>query len=150
MKGKVFIDTNVLIDVLIERPSSKASRDIFYAVRCGKIEGVITTQSIIDASYILRKKGQQYLDAYYEKACQFFNYFNEEQLTSFDMLYASRHMSGDFEDDVQFARAVDCCCDAIITNDKKFRKKHEGEDRHIKFFTPEEFVAKLTGQTSGQ
>lgn len=150
MRGKVFIDTNVLLDILIERPSSKAARDIFYAVKCGKIEGVITTQSIVDAAYVLRKRGQEFLDAYYERAVQLFNYFNEEQLNAFDMLYASRHMSGDFEDDVQFARAVDCCCDAIITNDREFRKTHEGEDPHIQFFTPEEFIAKLTGQTSAQ
>ena len=57
-KFRAFLDTNVLLDVLStsERPSSEASEQIFEAIRSGIFEGFITTQSIIDAAYILSRQ----------------------------------------------------------------------------------------------
>lgn len=144
MKPKIFIDTNVLLDIVLARGSSKASQDVFTAVKEGLVEGVITTQSIVDAAYVVRKEGPEFLNAFYDKAPLLYHYFNEERLDSFDFRYAAEHKSGDFEDDVQFACAVHSFCDAIITNDKDFRKNHKDENKHITFFTPEEFIAKLT------
>lgn len=107
------------------------------------------TQSIVDASYALRKYGEGALQAFRESVLSFYNYINEDYISSFDIEYACRHSSGDFEDDALYAKAKDTACDAIVTNDQKFRKRYEGEDRQIRFFTPEELMSELTtAQTS--
>lgn len=56
-KFRAFLDTNVLLDVLCtnRRPSAEASATLFQAIRSGILEGFITTQSIIDAAYILSR-----------------------------------------------------------------------------------------------
>lgn len=145
MKPKVLIDTNVLMDVLLgARPSSQASRFIFDCIRSGQLEGLIVTQSIVDASYALRKEGEDAFKAFREAVLSFYYYINEDYISSFDIKYACNHSSGDFEDDTLYARAKDTACDAIVTNDQKFRKRYEGEGRDIRFFTPEELMAVLT------
>lgn len=145
MKPKVFIDTNVLMDVILgNRPSSEASSKVFQRVREGKLEGVIATQSIVDASYAIRKHGEDALAQFRRTVLELFTFFNDDSVSYFDIKYACLNSSGDFEDDAMFSRAKYTVCDAIVTNDIKFRKKHEGEDRHIRFFTPEELVAQIT------
>lgn len=152
MKPKILIDTNVLMDVLLgTRPSSPASCFVFDCIRAGQMEGLIVTQSIVDASYAIRKEGKEAEKAFRASVLSFYHYINEESVTSFDIEYACKRPSGDFEDDALYARAKDTACDAIVTNDIKFRKRYEGEDRHIRFFTPEELVRELTtAQTSAQ
>lgn len=56
MKLKVFFDTNVILDVLLgDRPNSSASNILFEVVKEGLMEGVVTTQSLLDAAYIVGK-----------------------------------------------------------------------------------------------
>ena len=56
MKLKVFFDTNVILDVLLgDRPNSSASNFLFEVVKEGLMEGVVTTQSLLDAAYIVGK-----------------------------------------------------------------------------------------------
>ncbi len=149
MVPTVLIDTNVLMDVLLgNRPSSSASRCIFDCVREGRLEGVIVTQSVVDAAYGIRKEGEVAYKLFRESILDLFKYFNDDRASFFDVKYACLQSSGDFEDDVLYARAQARACDAIVTNDRKFRKKYEGKDRRIRFFTPEELLAEmLTAQT---
>ena len=58
IKQRVFLDTNIILDVLSSdnRNHREASRKIFQAMRNEDFEGFITTQSIIDAQYILSKE----------------------------------------------------------------------------------------------
>ena len=53
-KYRVFLDTNVLLDTLLgnTRPAYVASTSILQAAKQGLLEVFITTQSIIDASYV--------------------------------------------------------------------------------------------------
>ena len=140
LRTKVFIDTNVLIDVLLEgRPSTDASKYIFQAVKDYTLEGVITVQSLIDAQYVLRKNKTVSLADFYRIIMQFSNYFNIEGLNFFDVRDACAHPSGDFEDDVQFARAKDGFCDYFITGDRALIGRRQNSLRP-KILTPEEFI----------
>jgi predicted nucleic acid-binding protein len=152
MLPKVLIDTNVLMDVLLgTRQSSKASRSIFNCVREGRLEGVIVMQSVVDAAYGLRKEGEEAYKHFQGAILDLFRYFNDDTASYFDVKYACMQSSGDFEDNVLYSRAQATVCDAIVTNDRKFRKKYEGKDRHIRFFTPEELLAEMfKDQTSAQ
>lgn len=143
-RTKVFIDTNVLIDVFLQgRPCSHASRVIFEAVHQHLLEGVITTQSLIDANYVLEKNGTVSQKDFFREVRYLRYCFNIEDLNWFDLDEAIDHPTGDFEDDIQFARAKDTCCDYIITGDRHFRQRYKDHPSGIKICTPEEFAALL-------
>lgn len=145
-KFRAFLDTNVLLDVLStsERPSSEASEQIFEAIRSGIFEGFITTQSIIDAAYILSRQRSRFdREAFGQCIISMMNYLNINAIHPFDIRDAVFHGKGDLEDDSLFAHAEALGCDAIITSDRKFRQQKEASG--MLFFTPEAFLARLRG-----
>lgn len=145
MKIKAFLDTNVLIDVLVgTRPSSYASVQIIEAVKQSIIEVAISTQSIFDAAYSLRGQSQQ--GEFYRFTEWMLNHFNVDYINTFDIKFAIREDSGNFEDDAQVSRALDTCCDVFVTSDKKLRKRYDGKYELLQFMSPEEFVCKLKGE----
>lgn len=143
---KVMFDTNVLLDVLCPdgRPSSTASATVFRAVKDGILEGEISTQSIIDAAYVASQTEGGRLPVFKNKMLELVNFVNIDSLSSFSIYAALGKDSLDFEDDALYEHAYDTGCDVFLTSDKDFIKQHKGEDERIQFFTPEEFVAKLT------
>ncbi len=146
-KFRAFLDTNVLLDVLStsERPSSEASEQVFEAIRSGIFEGFITTQSIIDAAYILSRQHSRFdREAFGQCILSMMNYLNINAIHPFDIRDAVFHGKGDLEDDSLFAHAEALGCDAIITSDRKFRQQKEASG--MLFFTPEAFLARLRGQ----
>ena len=146
-KYRAFLDTNILVDVLsaTPRPSTEASQLIFEAVRSGIFEGFITTQSILDAAYILSRLSAPYdRDRLGRSILQISNYLNIESIHIFDIQDAILHAQGDLEDDSLFARADALGCDAVITSDRGFRNREDGSGPE--FFTPEDFVSRLRGR----
>lgn len=147
MKIKAFLDTNVLLDVIIgNRSSSPASIQIIDAVKKNLIETAVSTQSILDTAYSLRGQVQQ--GEFYRFAEWLINYTNVDYISTLDIKNAIRENSGDFEDDAQVARALDTSCDVFITGDKKLRKYYEGRYEHLRFMSPEEFVSKMRGEAT--
>lgn len=144
---KVFLDTNVLLDLLsaAERPSSEASRMIFQAIRSGYLEGVLTTQSIVDANYILSRLGQGFsAEAFSRAVLSLLNFVNISSLDSFDIHAALLHPSGDFEDDVQFAHAEAEGCDVFVTSDQGLLNRTSEIGMII--LPPTQFVARMSGR----
>jgi len=147
MKLKIFLDTNVLMDLLQEgRPGSYYSQIIFQMLWEGKLEGVVTTQSIIDISYLAEKTGRMPL--FLETVSRWCNHLNVDHLDAFDIRFACQDYHGDFEDDCQFHKAEENCCDVFVTSDKKFRTLYQNKNEHIRFMSPEEFVLKMKGSLS--
>lgn len=145
MRIKAFLDTNVLMDVLQKgRPSSYSSQVIFQAVWDRRIEAVLTTQSIVDSSYLAQKAGLQ--KVFFDMVDKCCDHINIDQLNSFDIRFACRNYTGDFEDDSLFYRAIDCNCDVFVTSDKKFRDTYQGKQKNLRIMSPEEFVARMEGQ----
>lgn len=146
-KFKAFLDTNVLLDVLCtpKRPSADASAVVFQAIRSGYLEGVITTQSILDAAYILsRTSGRFDREAFGQCILSMMNFLNINAIHIFDIRDAVLRGDGDLEDDTLFAHAEAEGCDAVITSDREFRCRKDASG--IPFFTPEEFVSRLRGR----
>lgn len=143
-KFKVFLDTNVLLDVLSvpQRASADASRIVVQAVFSGIVEGVLTTQSILDAAYILSRTSDSFdREGFGRCVLTLMNYFYVDSIHIFDIRDAIKDSDGDFEDDAQFAHAQAEGCDAIITSDREFRRRKGASG--ILFFSPEEFVERL-------
>ena len=142
MKVKAFLDTNVLIDVLTGvRVSSEASSLIFEAVKRGYIEAVLSTQSIIDASYAIRKEVDQ--DAFFKMVTWACDHINIASIDTFNLLAAVKSHSGDYEDDAQYDCALANYCDFFVTSDKKLLARHGNSHPKLTLCTPEEFVARL-------
>lgn len=147
VKFKALLDTNVLLDVLAtpDRPSAESSRIIFQAIRSGYLEGVITTQSILDAAYILSRTGPSYdPEAFGRRILSIMNYVNIDYIHPLDIREAILHPGGDLEDDALFAHAEAEGCDAVITSDRRFRQQKEASG--VPFYTPDAFAARLRGR----
>ena len=143
-KFKVLLDTNVLLDVLCtpKRRSADASQVVVQAVFSGIVEGVLTTQSILDAAYILTRTSEVFdREGFGRCVLTLMNRFTVDSIHIFDIRDAVRDSDGDLEDDAHFAHAQAEGCDAIITSDREFRRRKE--DSGILLFTPEEFVGQL-------
>lgn len=139
MKTKVFLDTNVLIDVLAgSRKYSPSSRVIFELIKRGQIEAVLTTQSVLDASYAIRHSfDHEAFSALVNWCC---NHINMDSIDTFDLRWACRRSSDDFEDDAQYSHALESGCDIIVTGDKEFISRYSQTGIQPEFFTPDEFV----------
>ena len=147
MKIKAFLDTNVIMDVLqAGRPASAFSQIIFQAVFERRIEAVITSQSVIDASYIVFKSGAE--SSFFKTLEKWFDYINMDRIDTFDLRWAIRNFSGDFEDDAQVSRALDTFCDVFVTGDRKLREKYAHKYEFLLFMSPEEFVNCMKGESA--
>lgn len=136
---KAFVDTNILLDYLVyERAHRKDAQFIFEGARQNLYNLVITTQSIIDAAYIVKKAGTHSAET--KKFIEWLAlHINVESIDSFDILEALNFEIPDLEDNAQFAHAESSCCDFLITNDKGMigRKSSTG----MKIVSSEQFVA---------
>lgn len=147
MRVKAYIDTNVLLDVILEnRQSTAASNAIFQAILDREIEGVLSTQSILDAYYVQSTDKKASIEDFFHHINLFMDYINMDYLSVMDLRYACKNYSGDFEDDAQLSRALDTFCDVFVTNDNQFRSRQDGKHKNLRFMSPEEFVAKMKGQ----
>ncbi len=142
-KIKVLLDTNILVDVLCEhdRLSTPASAVIIQAIRDGKLEGALTTQSIVDASYILSRMPGFSDGTFRNGILKIMNFVNIEYIHYFDIRDAILQPGRDFEDDVHYAHAISESCDMIITSDAEFRKNRNTAELPV--LSPEEFVEKI-------
>ena len=142
---KIYLDTNILLDVLspMERPCSKASRTIFQAIRSGYMEAVLSTQSILDAAYILSKATDYSPVQFSRQILLILSFINIRSIDSAKIRDAMSSPSEDLEDNAQFALADSEGCDLLVTSDRYFRRDRATTDLPI--FTPEELVARMTG-----
>ncbi len=113
---KIFIDTNIFLDLILKRDSCRDSIAILNAIERGIYEGVILDITILNIDYIAKKQVKDIRD--------FLNLIN----TTFTVLGASNSSieealsitNSDLEDNLQYIIAKDSKCDVIVTNDKKF------------------------------
>jgi predicted nucleic acid-binding protein len=111
---RVFIDTNILLDVALERqPFYTASKAILTLAEQGKIKGFTTSLSIANGYYILRKAGgdanaRSYLSA-------LVTFLTVLPVDHSDIVEALGSAWNDFEDALQHCAALKQNCDCIIT-----------------------------------
>jgi predicted nucleic acid-binding protein len=141
---KVFLDTNILLDVLNDnRPSWKLSSIIMEEVKVHRIEAVVTAQSIVDSHYIAPKSGtsRDVIDSF---AQWLSNHVNVRPITVFEIISALRSGLPDFEDAVQVCCAEAEGCDVFVTNDKQLLGGNYGTSMLL--LTPQQFVDKMRRQ----
>ena len=115
---KLFLDTNIFLDILFERENCIYAKDIIQSILDGAHDGYVADISILNIDYVAKKQMQEVRD---------FLHFIEKNFViagadNGDMLKALKLENHDLEDNLQFILAKKSACDLIISNDKTFIK----------------------------
>lgn len=133
---KVFVDTNVFIDILLDRnPFSNDAQMVYKLCENGLIEGYIAPITVNNIYYICRKaKALESIKAY---LADISTHFHIAAMDNESVKKANRLHITDYEDALQYAMAVQETCQYLITRNTKDFKHMET----IKVVTPEAFLA---------
>jgi predicted nucleic acid-binding protein len=113
---RVLIDTNVVLDFLLERePFVESAAKLFQQIDNGQIEGFITATTITNIYYILRKAAGSTIAI--DAVSQILTDLNICMVDRQILKQAVDLNFQDFEDAVQYSCAVASQVDAIITRD---------------------------------
>ena len=115
---RVLIDTNVVLDVLLERKSHlAASAAVWDAVESGGAEGYLAAHAITTIHYLAQKQlGVRRAKRVIANLLQVFRVAAVDGNVLRDAL---QHETQDFEDAVSAAAAEATGCEAIVTRDPK-------------------------------
>ncbi len=132
---KVFLDTNIIVDLIADRkPFSKYAIEIFQLAEESKVEAFTSSHSIATTHYLLKK----YID---EKSLRevLYNLLDFMTVVPVDIDIIKKGLRSshkDFEDAIQIVCASSVeKMDCIITRDVKHYKQSE-----IQVLSPDEFV----------
>ncbi|HCL57543.1 MAG TPA: PIN domain nuclease [Spirochaetia bacterium] len=115
---KIFVDTNILLDVLLKRePFYEKSALLWSAVKNNIVKGYISAVSTTNIFYIAKKTLGN------EKAMELvkiiLNTFKISKVDFSILNSAEKFKMKDYEDAVQYACAVESDCEYMITRNKK-------------------------------
>ena len=135
---KIMIDTNIILDVLLERePCYEYSKAILELCEKRKIQGFISASSATDIFYLVRKALNS-TEAAYDALGEILNIVKILTVTNDDVNKAFLQKAKDFEDCLLATCAKSNNCDAIITRNKK-----DFMTFGITLFSPEEFIENI-------
>jgi len=116
---KVLVDTNVLLDFLLERePFKKDAEELFAAIDSGQIIGYVTATTLTDIFYIARKHTRS-LELAREAVSSTLETMTICPINRNVLEAAFVSSLTDFEDAVQIYSAIAQNLDAIVTRDTK-------------------------------
>lgn len=135
MIKKVFVDSDIILDVATGRmPFVANSKNVLANIENGKALGCISSNSVTNIYYILRKIGTS------KKAKLFIEeilkYLSVLPVTHRAILEALKSDFSDFEDAVQDQCACFNQCECIIT-----RNGQDYKNSTLEVYSPEEFLA---------
>lgn len=130
---KIFIDTNVIIDLLLQRDGYIEAAKIFALFKKEGISLFTSVLSIANIAYILRKKFQG--DKLYNELGKISALIAPLDLSRDDYFSTLQLKAKDFEDGLQYSCALSNNCDCIVTRNKK-----DFSFSTIGIFTPKEFL----------
>ena len=113
---KIFLDTNILLDLLLQRAKFEEAMIILNSIERGVHEAVILDISLINVAYIFRKQEvdvKGFLKLLIQN-CKIVGADNKLSLEAVELDNA------DIEDSLQYVCAKHERCEQIITNDKGF------------------------------
>ena len=134
----VFVDTNIIIDVLMQRSGfHQDALRLFNLGNMGKINLIVSALSITNTYYILsRQIPERYVRVELKKVKE---YFETKPLTDKLIGFAINDMNfPDFEDGIQYYTAIENRCEFIISRNKKDFKNSQ-----IPVLNSAEFLASL-------
>ncbi len=116
---KLFLDTNVFLDLILKRECFDKALLIFNAIEARLFSGVILDITILNIDYIAN---QQVKDI--KEFLKLVNKYFEVVGASNEMIEEALKIDNkDLEDNLQYLSAKNSKCEIIITNDKNFYAK---------------------------
>ena len=132
---KVFLDTNILLDIMMDsRENHIDSTSVLRVADAGYLQAVITTQSILDANYVLVNVAKTPLEDFITSLNEIMSVAKVESIDEPNIEEAIKSPNLDFEDAAQIACSVSCGCDCIISSDIRMKR-----DSTLTVYTPKEF-----------
>src|SRR5574344_2186292 len=127
MVNKIFLDTNILLDILSsERVSSQNTKELFLKYSNEKYLFIINDLSLTTLYYIgskiNRDKTFDFMKNITFNNPLFKVYYTKKEDLEEIYNFMDENICADFEDLQQYIAARNCSCEAIITNDKNFPK----------------------------
>ena len=133
---KVFLDTNVLLDMLIaSRADHICALQLLQLIRDRKISGVLTSQSIIDAAYVQTQRRKVPVHDFKAAMKLICNMVDVISISSDDIDRVNASSIEDYEDAAQVSCALDCGCDVIVSRDSRI-----GRFTDLDLFSPREMI----------
>lgn len=114
---KAFIDTNVLIDLLLERDGCQDAATILLFQKEQKCSLFLSSLTMANIAYILRKKFKGI--ALYNALNKLKTFFSVVSLTADNVESALMLQATDFEDALQYFSAANIQADVIVTRNEK-------------------------------
>jgi len=130
---KVLLDTNVVLDLLLERENFKQAKQIFEKIEDREIDGYLCATTITTIHYLIMKSLDK--NKANEIIKDLLKLFEIVDVTKSILLKAIENNGKDFEDSVIYSGAEFFDIDLIITRDKKGFK-----NSNIKVLNPIEFL----------
>jgi predicted nucleic acid-binding protein len=139
---RLLIDTNVIVDVAMERqPYLQASEQILLFVEQGSLDGYISASTFTDLYYIIRKaRGHGWTLEFLTQLLTFCKIATVDQNVIDQALVSTIE---DFEDAVQYETAVANQLAAIVTRNSK-----DFPTQGLQVFTPEALLQRLSQSES--
>ncbi|WP_457605728.1 type II toxin-antitoxin system VapC family toxin [Nitratifractor sp.] len=135
---KILLDTNVVLDLLLERePFVQNAREIFVRIEKGEIEGFLGATTVTIIHYLVSKNfGSKHADLIVADLLRLFDITRIDR----DVLLAAIQAKGiDYEDSVLYTSALFAGMDTIVTRDKKGFVRST-----VPVLQPNEFLKRLT------
>lgn len=138
---RIYLDTNVLIDILSEqRPNHDYAVTLLQVIRKSPLTACLSTQSVIDASYVFTQSGKAPLEAFKTAISVVSSIIDIVSIGKDDIAAADNSSIRDYEDAAQISCALNNRCDAIISSDRKFKGYTQ-----LPTYSPQEFYTLLFG-----
>ena len=120
---KIFIDTNVFLDLLLKRKLYNEALEILDGVANGRWSGYVLDITVLNIDYVAKKQMKN-IQAFIQLLNDTFTIVGADNAIIEEALSLE---NSDFEDSVQYIVAKTLVCDVIVTNDKDFVKNSEIE-----------------------
>ena len=138
---RLMIDTNIILDVLLERePFYQQSKEVLNLCEKKKIHGFISASTATDIFYLIRK-GLGSTDEAYKALGHILNIVKILTVTNEDVNEAFLKKSKDFEDCLLATCAKSNKCDGIVTRNTK-----DFDSFGIPLYSPDDVIDKASGK----
>ncbi len=142
---KVFLDTNIILDLLLERDGYEASAHLFQLQDEGRLELCVSVLTMVNVAYVYKKFVGQ--DAMIPNL-KYLSLLVKILPMDSDTIQHSLYLDGkDYEDILQYTCAIQNSCDALITRNEKDFKIREGlkePSGQIPVYSPSAFTRTLS------
>ena len=118
-----FFDTNFILDILDDRRENHImAMLILSAAERFAIEACISTQSIIDASYVMTQRKKAPVETFRKAISFLIGFLKVYPIDEKNIKDANQSTNKDYEDAAQLSCAKRHGCDIFVTSDKGFKK----------------------------